>query len=121
MILVDSSVWIDHLRSPVEELNRILLRGEVIQHGYVTAEMALGSLANRSLVIARMAALPQASTVPDSALLAFIECNGLPGSGIGLVDAHLLAVCCGDGHQLWTRDKRLRIQAERLGCAYLAG
>lgn len=118
MILVDSSVWIDHLRSTVEGLSRALLDGKVIQHGFVTAELALGSLANRGQIIAHLSALPQIQSVDDDELLAFIEHSQLAGVGIGLVDAHLLASCIGAQHQLWTRDKRLKLQAERLNCAY---
>lgn len=118
MIIVDSSVWIDHLRSAIEELSRRLLLGEIIQHSFVTTELALGSLADRKKVISRLAALPQISPVAEFSLLAFIEGEQLAGTGIGLVDTHLLAACREEHHKLWTRDKRLKLHAERLGCAY---
>ena len=118
MILVDSSVWIDHLRSVVGGLHRALLDGRVVQHAFVTTELALGSLANRGQVIDYLAALPQVVPVHEGELLDFISRNKLSGVGIGLVDAHLLASCCGTGHRLWTRDKRLKLQAERLDCAH---
>jgi predicted nucleic acid-binding protein len=121
VILVDSSVWIDHLRSADAQLNLILLQGDVIQHGFVTAELALGTLANRELVISRLAALPQAEPADEDGLLTFIGQAALAGTGIGLVDAHLLHTSCHYRHQLWTRDKRLRAQAEKLGCAYSKG
>lgn len=119
MILVDSSVWIDHLRSNVEALNQALYEGRVIQHPFVTAELALGSLANRQQIIAHLSALQQIEPVGGDELLAFIDSTQLAGAGIGLVDAHLLAAAYAGDHQLWTSDKRLRAQAERLGCAYL--
>ncbi|MCL9982262.1 MAG: type II toxin-antitoxin system VapC family toxin [Erythrobacter sp.] len=118
MILVDSSVWIDHLRATVPELNRVLLLGEVIQHGFVTAELALGSIAKRDQLIAGLAALPQIAPAAEDDLLGFVTEAALAGTGIGLVDAHLLNACHRHQHKLWTRDKRLRAQAERLGIAY---
>lgn len=118
MILVDSSVWIDHLRAADPQLNLILLQGAVTQHRFVTAELALGTIANRELVISRLAALPQVDLAEEDDLLTFIESAALPGTGIGLVDAHLLYASHHHQHRLWTRDKRLRAQAEKLGCAY---
>jgi predicted nucleic acid-binding protein len=118
VILVDSSVWIDHLRAADPQLNLILLQSDVIQHGFVTAELALGTIANRGLVTSRLAALPQVEPAEEDDLLTFIGNAALPGTGIGLVDAHLLYASCHHQHQLWTRDKRLRAQAEKLGCAY---
>lgn len=120
MIVVDSSVWIDHLRTGIDDLGTILLQGEVIQHDFVTAELALGSLANRVQVIAHLAALPQLAAVSQGQLFDFITSAELAGSGIGFVDAHLLAACCAHDHQLWTRDKRLNTKAGKLGCAYPA-
>lgn len=118
MILVDSSVWIDHLRVTEPELSRVLLLGQVIQHGFVTAELALGSIANRDQLIAGLAALPQIDKAVEHDLRGFITEAALAGAGIGFVDAHLLHACYRHKHKLWTRDKRLRTQAERLGCAY---
>lgn len=118
MILVDSSVWIDHLRAVEPELTRVLLLGQVIQHGFVTVELALGSIANRDQLIAGLAALPQLGKAAENDLLDFISDAAIAGAGIGLVDAHLLHACHRHAHKLWTRDKRLRSHAERLGCAY---
>lgn len=118
MILVDSSVWIDHLRSAEPELGRVLLLGQVIQHGFVTVELALGSISNRNQLIAGLAALPQVGKAAEHDLLDFIAEAALSGTGIGFVDAHLLYACHRHQHDLWTRDKRLLAQAVRLGCAY---
>lgn len=118
MILVDTSIWIDHLRKPLPELARVLNEQSVVQHPHVTTELALGSLANRSRILALLAFLPQASSASDDRLLAFIDDRQLMGTGIRYVDCQLLASCCSDQHLLWTRDKRLMSQAEQLGCAY---
>lgn len=118
MILVDSSVWIDHFRAADDALNRVLLQGAVVQHRFVTAEVALGSIANRAQIVARLSALPQVEPVDEDRLLDFIRDSELAGCGIGLVDAHLLMACDLQHHQLWTRDKRLQAQAERLGWSY---
>lgn len=118
LILVDSSVWIDHIRSPIADLGACLARERVLEHPFVTGEVALGSMANREKVIAMLALLPQAEVGDAAAFLAFIQENELFGTGLGLVDCHLLLSATAGKAKLWTRDKRLAGQADRLGLAY---
>ncbi len=121
MILVDSSIWIDHWRSSDERLTRLLGETQVLVHRFVTGELALGSLLQREEVLAALQDLPQATVATDTEVLGFIAKNALAGSGIGYIDAHLLAaVRLTPGSQLWTRDKRLLAAAARLGLAYAA-
>lgn len=118
MILVDSSIWIDHIRSPQPEMTAALTIGRVLQHPFVTAEIALGSIKDRK-IIAMLHELPQVSAVSQEQLLEYVEHAALPGTGVGMVDAHLLASAAGlEGASIWTRDKRLAAQAERLGLAF---
>lgn len=118
MILVDSSIWIDHIREPNNDLGRLLMLGQVAQHRFVTAEVALGSLSQRAAIIALLQSLPPANEVDHASLLAIIEDADLPANGIGFVDAHLLASAASTpATLLWTRDKRLRAHAVRLGIA----
>lgn len=119
MILVDSSIWIDHLRCANAELALALAEGRVVQHGFVTAELALGSLANRDRFIAMLDLLPSAPTIDHSSLLAFITEHRLFGTGLGMVDAHLLASAARlQNATVWTSDRRLAEQGERLGLFY---
>lgn len=119
MILVDTSVWIDHLRRANAALALALSEGEVCQHPFVTAELALGSLAERARFIAMLAYLPPIPVVDHNRLLAFISDHRLFGTGLGMVDAHLLASVAGEsGVRLWTLDKRLFDHAKRLGRSY---
>ena len=119
MILVDSSVWIDHFRSTSSELVLMLSQGAVLQHPFVTAEIALGSIKDRDAVIPLLTMLPQAVTLDDNMLLEFITQHKIFGSGLGVVDAHLLgATITASQCQLWTRDKRLAAKALELGCLY---
>lgn len=118
MIIVDTSVWIDHIRRPIELLGELLLAGEVRQHPFVTGEIKLGSIASRDRVCAGLAALPPCRPVEIGELLAFIDTSALAGCGVGLVDASLLASASIENDRLWTRDKRLAAQAERLGFGY---
>ncbi|GAB4214527.1 MAG: type II toxin-antitoxin system VapC family toxin [Rhodoferax sp.] len=121
MILVDSSVWIDHLRSGDERLSALLDQGQVLAHCFVTGELALGNLLYRQEVLTALQNLPQATMATDAEVLRFIDDNALSGSGIGYVDAHLLAaVRLTPGSQLWTRDKRLLATGLRLGLTYAA-
>jgi predicted nucleic acid-binding protein len=116
MILVDTSVWIDHFRQGDVELARLLNSGQVLTHRFVIGELALGNIQNRSLIISTLQNLPQATAASDEEVLRFIERHALFGSGIGYIDAHLLAATLlTPGSFIWTRDKRLFAESVRLG------
>ena len=117
MILVDTSVWVDHLRAKDKALASLLHAGQALAHPFVVGELALGTLRQRAPILAALQGLPQATVATDWETLQFIERNYLLGAGIGYVDAHLLAaVRLTPGAILWTRDKRMRA-AGRLGLA----
>ena len=119
MILVDTSVWIDHLRTGDAELEVLLNGSRVLMHPFVLGELACGNLHNREEVLALFKDLPQAAVATDDEVLFFIERRVLMGRGIGYVDAHLLAAVALTGSmQLWTRDKRLCMVADSLALAY---
>ncbi len=119
MILVDTSVWVDHLRSGDARLVELLDRGQVLMHPFVIGEVACGSLGDRSLVLELLQDLPAACVAESEEVLSFIERHALHGKGIGYVDVHLLAsVALTVGTKLWTRDKRLREAAEAFACAF---
>lgn len=116
MILVDTSIWIDHLRQGDKALADLLDEAQVLVHPFVTGELALGNLRNRDEVLGALRSLPQAEMATEIEVLGFIEANGLAGTGIGYIDAHLLAaVRLSPGTALWTRDKRLLAASTRLG------
>ena len=118
MILVDTSVWVDHLRARDATLVGLLDAGAVLGHPFVLGELALGSLRQRRLVLTALEDLPQASVATDPEVLSFVERQQLYGFGIGYVDAHLLAAArLTPGASLWTRDRRLHEAALRLGVA----
>jgi predicted nucleic acid-binding protein len=118
VILVDTSVWVDHFRRGDVELAARLNQGEVLMHPFVLGEIALGSLRRRKPVLNDLSALPQTKVASDDEVLMFIERHRLSGTGIGWVDAHLLgAVQLTDGARLWTRDRRLHGIATRMGTA----
>jgi predicted nucleic acid-binding protein len=118
MILVDTSVWVDHLRAGDQTLSGLLNRGMVLAHPFIIGELALGFLRQRDLVLDALSNLPQSSIATDIEVLQFIDRHRLFGRGIGYIDAHLLAaVRVTIGTELWTRDKRLQGVAERLGLA----
>lgn len=118
MILVDTSVWIDHLRTNDESLSTLLNAGRVLAHPFVTGELALGNLRQRAIILEALSDLPQAKVATDIEVRHFIDAQALFGRGIGYVDAHLLAaVRLTAGAVLWTRDKRLHAVAERMKLA----
>ena len=91
MILVDTSVWIDHLRAKDDGLTRLLTLGQVLVHPFVVGEIALGNLANRDVVLSALGRLAQAQVATDQEVQHLITANQLFGTGIGYIDAHLLA------------------------------
>lgn len=115
MILVDTSVWIDHLRSGEPALATALEGGRVMMHPFVLGELACGNLQNRREVLRLLNALPAAPTATDPEALDFIERRALMGRGLGYVDVHLLAstALAGDA-RMWTRDSRLDAVAAEL-------
>jgi predicted nucleic acid-binding protein len=118
MILVDTSIWIDHLRAGDQTLSTLLNDGHVATHPFVIGELACGNLRQRSEVLRLLDALPKVPVASDREVLYFIERNRLMGRGVGYVDAHLLtATALGDGLRLWTRDRRLNDVAVDLGMA----
>jgi predicted nucleic acid-binding protein len=119
LILVDTSVWVDHLRSGDVQLAGLLERAEVVMHPLVVGEIACGSLGNRVSILELLQDLPAAAVAEAAEVIGFIDRHALHGKGIGYVDVHLLAsVALTEGTTLWTRDKRLRDAAQELGCAF---
>lgn len=117
MILVDTSVWIEHLRTGDSQLVEELNGGRVCVHPFVIGELACGKIAHRAEVLELLGHLPGVTVATDDEALAFLERRALMGRGIGFVDVHLLASAVLAGVPLWTRDKRLNGVAEELGMA----
>jgi hypothetical protein len=116
VILADTSVWIDHFRSGSKELQKALNAGQIVIHPAIGAELALGSLHERTKTLAMLDLLPQVRVARFSELRHMIEARRLYNLGIGLIDVDLVAaVFINSPTLLWTRDKRLRKAAEALG------
>jgi predicted nucleic acid-binding protein len=121
VILVDTSVWIEHLRSRNGRLEELLEGGQVLAHPFVVGEIALGNLRRRTLVLGSLADMPRASLASDDEVLDLMERRRLHGLGIGYVDVHLLAsTLLSDDASLWTLDRRLHETAAMLGVAIAA-
>jgi predicted nucleic acid-binding protein len=119
MVLVDSSVWIDHLRKPVLKFYELLERHDVLAHPLLIGEIAMGSLKNRAPFLQSLSELPMAILAREEEVLRMVESEALHGLGIGYIDAHLLAATrLTPDAELWTRDKRLDSIAEALGLRY---
>jgi predicted nucleic acid-binding protein len=116
VILVDTSVWIDHLRKPEVKLQKLLQNDEVVTHPLVRLELALGSIANREKALADLSLLPQVPVAETDELFRLIELRKLFSRGIGVTDIHLIASALFDKTlSIWTRDRRLGEIAEELG------
>ncbi len=114
MVLLDTSVWIDHLRRGDSRAATLLEQGDVVCHPLVIGELACGSLVRRIEILSLLEALPQASQATHSEVLGFIDRHRLHGNGLGLIDIHLLWAALQQAHVLWTRDRRLRQMAQQL-------
>jgi predicted nucleic acid-binding protein len=119
VILVDTSVWVDHLRGGDARLAAQLDAASVAMHPMVLGELACGNLKDRQTLLTLWRNLPQLPAATDAEALFFLERNRLWGRGIGYIDLHLLAaVSLHAGARLWTRDRRLRATAEQLDLAH---
>lgn len=114
MILVDTSVWVDHLRDGDAALQDALLNGRVVTHPFVIGELACGALRRRHEVLGLLAALPAARLATHDEALALVAGHQLAGSGVGWVDVHLLASARLSHLTLWTRDRSLAAAARQL-------
>jgi predicted nucleic acid-binding protein len=107
MILVDTSVWVAHLRTGDAQLERLLQDGEVLCHPFVVGELACGQIHNRCEILSLLRALPMGTVAEHEEILQFIETHRLMGLGLGLIDVHLLAAARLAQVPLWTFDRRL--------------
>ncbi|MBW2095649.1 MAG: type II toxin-antitoxin system VapC family toxin [Deltaproteobacteria bacterium] len=118
MVLVDTSIWVTHLRQGSRQLEKLLMDAEVMCHPFIIGELACGNLKNRNEIITLLQSLPIAPTIEFDELLFFIDRNQLMGKGIGFVDVHLLASAQLTGVPLWTTDKRLKSTADELALTF---
>lgn len=115
MIVVDTSVWVEHLRQGSPRLRRLLEEGEVLCHPHVIGELACGTLTRRGEVLGLLRALPRATVASDEEAHRLVEAHGLHGRGIGWIDVHLVASALLSDAELWTLDRRLEREARRAG------
>lgn len=118
MILVDTSVWVDHLRRGNAGLVGLLDKDHVVCHPFVIGELACGRLKNRDEILALLAALASTEVVEQAEALSFLHTHDLAGTGLGWIDVHLLASAAVSHTALWTLDKALAAAARRLRVAH---
>jgi predicted nucleic acid-binding protein len=118
MVLVDTSVWVTHLRQGSRQLEKLLMDAEVMCHPFIIGELACGNLKNRNEIIPLLQSLPMAPTIEFDEFLFFIDKNHLMEKSVGFVDVHLLASAQLTGVPLWTADKRLKSAADQFALAF---
>jgi hypothetical protein len=114
MVIVDTSIWVTHLRQGSRQLEKLLYDAEVMCHPFIVGELACGNLKNRNEIISLLQSLPMAPTIEFDEFLFFIDRHHLAGKGVGFVDVHLLASAQLTGTPLWTAEKRLESAADQL-------
>ncbi len=117
-VLVDTSVWVDHLSGGDPGLARLLEQGAVVCHPHVVGELACGNLRRREEILRLLAAMPTAPEATHDEVLAFLDRHRLAGRGLGWIDVHLLAAAMLAPCRVWSRDRALNDAAERLGVAF---
>jgi predicted nucleic acid-binding protein len=115
MVLVDTSVWIAHLRAGQPALAALLLEEQVAMHPFIAGELSCGNLKQRGRILADLAALPAVTPASHAEVMGLIETRKLWGRGLGWIDVHLLASALLSQSRLWTLDKRLAATARELG------
>jgi len=118
MVLVDTSIWIDHFKKGNSSLEKLLIDMEVLCHPFIIGELACGNLNNRKEILSLLHSLPKATVLEHDEILFFIERRKLMGIGIGLIDVHLLASAHFAHAPLWTLDKKLFNASDALGISY---
>jgi len=118
MVLVDTSVWVEHLRSGNIGLENLLYEGHVVCHLFIVGELACGNLSNRSEILSLLQALPLANHSEHEEVMHVIENYSLMGKGLGFIDMHLIASAILTNVPLWTFDKKLKEVSLKLGLAY---
>ena len=118
LVLVDTSLWVRHLREGDADLEVLLNNAAVVCHPFILGELACGSLRNRDEILSLLRALPMIPVIPVHEILYFIDRNDLSRKGLGLVDVQLLASAVLSDVQLWTSDKHLKTEAARLGITW---
>lgn len=118
MVLVDTSIWVAHLRQGNTQLEALLNEGTVVCHPFIIGELACGAMKNRVQILSLLQSLPMAKTAEHAEVLPFIEHNRLMGKGLGYVDVHLLASAVLTGVPLWTLDGKLQQSSAKLRIDY---
>ena len=118
MVLVDTSVWVVHLREGTMGLDALLMDGRVVCHPFVVGELACGNLKNRLGILSLLQALPMAIKADQGEVMQFIETHRLMGKGLGYIDMHLLASAFLTKVPLWTLDRRFSESSSKLGIRY---
>jgi predicted nucleic acid-binding protein len=113
MVMVDTSIWVDHLREGSHHLEELLLDTKVVCHPFIVGELACGNIKNRNEFLSLIQTLPVAPVIDLDEFLYFIDQNRLMGKGIGFVDVHLLASALLSEMPLWTSDKKTTISINR--------
>jgi predicted nucleic acid-binding protein len=118
MVLVDTSVWVAHLRAGNVGLEKLLNEGEVVCHPFIVGELACGNLKNRHEILAYLQAIPLTILAEDAEVLTFIDNNQLMGKGLGYIDVHLIVSAVLTDVPFWTLDKTLDKVSEKIGIRY---
>ena len=121
MLLVDTSVWVDHFRRTNKRLVKLLVEADVMTHQFIIGELACGNLKNRQQILTLLGELPSAQLATHEETLTLLEKRTLMGKGIGWIDANLIASALLSDVKLWSFDKRLNAVAAEVGVEFESG
>lgn len=118
MVVVDTSVWVEHFKSGANKLEKLLNEGEVAIHPFIIGELACGGLTNRKQILSLLQSLPTLTVIDFNEYLHFVNRHRLMGKGIGFIDIHLLASAYLESNFLWTIDKKLNVIAKKMKLSF---
>ena len=118
MVLVDTSIWIDHFNRKNDELEYLLVENQVVLHPYIIAEIACGNLRQRNLILSLLRAMPSVKILSMDEYFLFLEKNKLYGIGLGFVDVNIVGSSLLSNCQIYTRDKELNLAASKFNIKY---
>ncbi len=120
LVLVDTSVWVEHFRNPNQTLIELLLHDQVKIHPFIIGELACGTPPDRRNTLALLENLAHVRQASISEAMVFIERERLYGQGCGLVDLLLLSSALMTEQTLiWTLDKRFGALAIRFNLMFM--
>jgi predicted nucleic acid-binding protein len=121
-VILDTCVLVEHFKSEVQSVTRLIANGRAVIHPDVLGEVMLGCGEEREEIVEEIRLLPMIQRPPQTTLESLVEQHAVACKRVGWVDAVLLCTAIADPRRpsLLTFDRKLLREAIRLGVAFAA-